>query len=357
MKENGRVAEKRPENQKENGSYRVRTVDFSQPSNSFADRVMFLQRTIGNNAVERLIRSGTLQAKFRNGRSGDKYEQEADRVAGQVMRMPEPHVIQKTFPGAIVQRDLAATPARARSRLPSDVVNAWADLNASNNGRGALMIIVQAMERRGEIDTRLMQTQPLPGRQVCAGTSPYILDGSVQGAFTSSCGCFGPDGDRKPNPRIRIHPNLVSREGIGGGAPLQRNAEMLHSTLLHEYRHVQQTYEECNRPGVRARGVCTDCNGPDEMDAYLSEIEAGYSRGPIRHAWVRIFVNWDFLAPEQQRVFAARRDSARRKVESRFPGVNWQRDPDVLATQRWCNSLAGGSRGTCNSSLAPLEVP
>lgn len=150
---------------------------------------------------------------------------------------------------------------------------------------------------------------------------------------------------------------LVSREGIGRGAPLQRNAETLHSTLLHEYRHVKQSYEECNLTGARSSGVCTDCNHPHEMDAHLSEIEAGYSRGPLRHAWVRIFVNWDFLAPEQQRVFAARRDSARRKVDSRFPGVNWQRDPDVLATQRWCNSLAGGACGRCDSPLAPLAVP
>jgi hypothetical protein len=35
--------------------------------------------------VERL-----LQAKFTIGQPGDKYEQEADRVAEQVMRMPDP---------------------------------------------------------------------------------------------------------------------------------------------------------------------------------------------------------------------------------------------------------------------------
>jgi hypothetical protein len=31
-----------------------------------------------------------IQAKLRIGRPGDKYEQEADRIADQIMRMPEP---------------------------------------------------------------------------------------------------------------------------------------------------------------------------------------------------------------------------------------------------------------------------
>ena len=38
--------------------------------------------------MQQLIKSGTLQAKLRIGQPGDKYEQEADRVADVVMRMP-----------------------------------------------------------------------------------------------------------------------------------------------------------------------------------------------------------------------------------------------------------------------------
>lgn len=47
--------------------------------------ILYVQRTIGNQAVGRII-----QAKLRVGQPGDKYEREADRVAEQVMRMPEP---------------------------------------------------------------------------------------------------------------------------------------------------------------------------------------------------------------------------------------------------------------------------
>ncbi|HML27225.1 MAG TPA: DUF4157 domain-containing protein, partial [Methanomethylovorans sp.] len=61
-------------------------------SGSPADRILHLQRTAGNQAVQRLIRSGVLQAKLKIGQPNDIYEQEADRVAEQVMRMPEPQV-------------------------------------------------------------------------------------------------------------------------------------------------------------------------------------------------------------------------------------------------------------------------
>jgi len=46
----------------------------------------------------RLIRSKALQAKLRIGQPGDVYEQEADRVAEQVMRMPEPWVQRQVEP-------------------------------------------------------------------------------------------------------------------------------------------------------------------------------------------------------------------------------------------------------------------
>jgi hypothetical protein len=59
-------------------------------SGSSADRILQLQRTAGNQAVQRLIKSGALQAKLKISQPNDVYEQEADRVAEQVMRMPEP---------------------------------------------------------------------------------------------------------------------------------------------------------------------------------------------------------------------------------------------------------------------------
>jgi hypothetical protein len=78
--------------------------------NSHLDRILFLQRTAGNQAVLRLMRSGALQAKFRIGQSGDKYEQEADRVAEQVMRMPEPKVQRQVEPEEEEEETLQSKP-------------------------------------------------------------------------------------------------------------------------------------------------------------------------------------------------------------------------------------------------------
>ena len=93
MKQSERVSEMKRENRKEDMPSRIRMVDSFQPSGSFADRVMFLQRTIGNQAVDRMIRSGTLQTRLTIGQPGDKYEQEADRIADAVMQMPEPEIV------------------------------------------------------------------------------------------------------------------------------------------------------------------------------------------------------------------------------------------------------------------------
>ena len=54
-----------------------------------------LQKTVGNSVVQRLYKAGKLQASLKIGQPDDVYEQEADRVAQQVMRMPEPLVQKK----------------------------------------------------------------------------------------------------------------------------------------------------------------------------------------------------------------------------------------------------------------------
>jgi len=81
-----------PEVKQSNSSSQVRRTKRLQSMDTPADHILFLQRTAGNQAVSRLIKSGVLQAKLKIGQPGDVYEQEADRVADAVMRMPEPGV-------------------------------------------------------------------------------------------------------------------------------------------------------------------------------------------------------------------------------------------------------------------------
>ncbi len=90
MNERISIADKKPEAKSQNLVPQIRRkAETDQSMDSPVDRVLFLQRTIGNQAVGRLIKSGALQAKLRIGQPGDVYEQEADRVAEQVMRMPD----------------------------------------------------------------------------------------------------------------------------------------------------------------------------------------------------------------------------------------------------------------------------
>ncbi len=59
------------------------------------NNMMLLQQTIGNRAVQRLYNAGLIQPKLKIGSPGDIYEQEAERVSEQVMRMTDEEIVQK----------------------------------------------------------------------------------------------------------------------------------------------------------------------------------------------------------------------------------------------------------------------
>jgi len=90
MSEKTKVATKTPEPTNSTQATRTQTpkAPRNQPVNSPIDHIVHLQRTIGNQAVQRLFQSGVIQTKLKVGKSNDKYEQEADRVAERVMDMP-----------------------------------------------------------------------------------------------------------------------------------------------------------------------------------------------------------------------------------------------------------------------------
>jgi hypothetical protein len=66
------------------------------PYSNRASTLLALQQTHGNQYVQRVVTG--IQAKLVVGQIGDKYEQEADRVADEVMRMPEPQVQRQVEP-------------------------------------------------------------------------------------------------------------------------------------------------------------------------------------------------------------------------------------------------------------------
>lgn len=88
MSEAVKASIKKPEAKKEHQVSQVQKSNFQKPFSSPVEQILFLQRTAGNKAVQKFMKSGWLQAKLRIGEPGDLYEQEANRVADQVMRMP-----------------------------------------------------------------------------------------------------------------------------------------------------------------------------------------------------------------------------------------------------------------------------
>jgi hypothetical protein len=87
MGERAGLIAKQPEAKKEISNSHVQKTARLRSMGTSADRIRFLQRTAGNRAVSKLIRSEYLQAKLWIGQPGDIYEQEADRVADEVIRM------------------------------------------------------------------------------------------------------------------------------------------------------------------------------------------------------------------------------------------------------------------------------
>jgi len=92
-----------PEVKQSNSNSLVRRTERLQSMDTPVERILFLQKTAGNQAVSRLMKSGALQAKLMIGQPGDVYEQEADRVADAVMRMPEPQVQRQVEEKEILQ--------------------------------------------------------------------------------------------------------------------------------------------------------------------------------------------------------------------------------------------------------------
>lgn len=66
-----------------------------------------LQRSVGNQAMMRILKPIFLQTKLAISTPGDQYEQEADRIAEQVTRMPLPHATPRSNPTAALQRKCA----------------------------------------------------------------------------------------------------------------------------------------------------------------------------------------------------------------------------------------------------------
>ena len=90
---------KKPLSVKENSGPHKQKTGF-QSQSSHVDQILFLQRTIGNQAVQRMIKSGVLQAKLKISLPGDTQQREN-------WQMPMPHVISMVHGEHHIQREIS----------------------------------------------------------------------------------------------------------------------------------------------------------------------------------------------------------------------------------------------------------
>lgn len=118
MGETVKAAGKKTEAKIGNKAPKTLRTGHSQSISSPIEKILMLQRTIGNRSVQRLIRSGTLQKKLKIGQPGDVYEQEADRMAEKVIRMPD-HQIPKDTGISSHSRDSTVQAKEASGSTPA----------------------------------------------------------------------------------------------------------------------------------------------------------------------------------------------------------------------------------------------
>src|SRR6266404_4264077 len=99
-----------------------------------------LQRTVGNRAINRLLRSRTIQPKLTVSHPDDPYEREADRVSDEVMRMPGPTSLAVQRGPARIQRFCPECekeqPARNATRAPMQISRMCTECEEKTHFRG-----------------------------------------------------------------------------------------------------------------------------------------------------------------------------------------------------------------------------
>jgi hypothetical protein len=94
------------------------------PIRALIHPILRLQQTVGNQAVQRLLRSRTIQAKLTISQPGDIYEEEADRIAHQVVIVTTPAsvVMDQSFVGWQTPEDEQQVQTRSVEAATTPVV-------------------------------------------------------------------------------------------------------------------------------------------------------------------------------------------------------------------------------------------
>jgi Domain of unknown function (DUF4157) len=138
--------------------------------------ILALQRTIGNEAVQRFLQATQIQAKLKVNEAGDKFEREADRTAETVMRAP--------------LRDESVSPASAISRVANGSTQRAQDEDPQPvqcSSRSPLRQHPQPDEGFAESRSPLRQHSQ-PGEEFAESRSPLRQHPQLDGEFDQPSG-------------------------------------------------------------------------------------------------------------------------------------------------------------------------
>jgi len=91
-----KITARKPKAERDSTVTLARKKGYFKTVDSPVGQILHLQRTIGNQAVQRLFKSNVIQAKLKIGKPNDKYEKEADRVVDQVVQLKNSEKTSKT---------------------------------------------------------------------------------------------------------------------------------------------------------------------------------------------------------------------------------------------------------------------
>lgn len=216
-------------------------IECASLARSPTENILLLQRNAGNQAIQQMMKSGEIQAKLKIGAPNDKYELEADRVADEVLRVPQ----------TVLSTSLASD-----CRLGKESVMCNKDYNTLQNGP------VLRRKSMGHISSAANHTSVLSLRRWLKGGRPLSV---ADRAFFEPRFGFDLSGVRiHTNDRAAYLANVLNASaftlgsdivfGAGSYAPGSTSGRWL---MAHEFTHVVQQGKE-SQP--RIQRFLQDCS-------------------------------------------------------------------------------------------------
>lgn len=232
------------------GRVRTQRVDQSPPSSQRRDGVAAIQRSVGNQTVQRLADAGPHPDDFTVSQPGDPAEREAERVAEQVTRTPSTEPSNRPNPtqtgGERVQRLCDRCQRRYQEGKPLNCEDCEATLRRATAGAGEAATSTRVDSSPGPAVERQIQRargggRPLPEAQRTYFESQFGRDFGDVRVHT------GPAADEATR-SLAARAFTIGRDIVFRSAAYEPGSNSGRRLLAHELTHVVQQDADSSRP-------------------------------------------------------------------------------------------------------------